>query len=258
MTNNSPVYWTGNGLSLHTHAWSVKSFGGRRWAGPSKRGEDRLIPFRRGRMRTRKLPESQVLNLNMWVIPVNTDGTKDPNLTRVQKAHENWRTIVESLNVDGPFDLTKRWYEGSTIKSATAQAEWIEGDGPSADDGSGFDFRATLLLADPYFYDPVPEAAIGGTILGDVPTDHVVIKFNSGTNPRLTLPNGNWIQYNGTVSSPVTIDVLDGLAMQGSSYVNGLIVRNPKFPDWPTLVPGTTPVLSGGGTGTIQYDAAYR
>lgn len=260
MTNNSAVYWTANNFSLHTMGWSVKSFGGRRFFGPSKRGEDLSVPFKRGRIYVPKSRESQWYDLNMWVLPVNDDGTRGP-LTREQQAHENWRRIIEAVDVEGQFDLTKRWYDGAAIKSATAQAEFVEGDGPDSDDGTGFYFSLKMMLADPYFYAPAAPVASGAvTVEGEAPTDHVVITFTGGVNPRLTLPDGNWIQYNGTVGgTPIIIRTLTGNAKRGSSYVNGMITRSPKFGEMPRLAPGAqTLALTGGGTVSVAYDAAYR
>jgi hypothetical protein len=261
MTNNSAVYWTANDFSLHTMAWSVKSFGGRRFFGPAKKGEDLSIPFKRGRVYVPKSRESQWYDLNMWVLPVTEDGPRDSVLTREEKAHENWRRIIAAVDVEGQFDLTKRWYDGNVIKSATAQAEFVDGDGPDADDGTGFYFSLKLLLADPYFYTPADPIGSGSvTVEGEAPTDHVEITFTGGTNPRLTLPGGNWIQYNGTVgATPVVISSLTGNAKRGSSYVNGMITRSPKHGEMPTLAPGDQNLaLTGGGTVSIAYDAAYR
>lgn len=262
MTNNSPVYWTANGLSLHTMAWSVKSFGGGRFAGPAKVGDDLRVPFRRGRIRTRKSRDAKVYDLRMWVLPTTEDGKRSSTLTREQQAHENFRRIVAAVDIEDQFTLAKRWWDGSTIQVASALAEYVEGGGPSADDGTGFDFTITLILADPYFY--AAPATVGTglvTVGGEVPTDRYTLTFLNGENPRLTTPDGNWIQYQGFPSSGsgITIDMRTGLAMEGAFYVNGKIVRNPDFPDWPMLEPGLQNLgLTGGGTATIEYEAAYR
>lgn len=251
MTNNSPVYWTANGLSLHTHAWSVKSFGGRRFWGPSKRGEDLHLPFRPGFVHMPKGRNPQLYDISMWVLPLNPDGTKSPTLNLAQMAHKNWRTIVGYLDVDGQFPLVKRWYEDTTVKSATAQAEFLEGDGPKTDDGQDFYCDVTLTLADPYFYGPQVSKAIGTiTVEGEANTARVILEIGPG---RVTFPDGNWIEYNGT--GTVTIDCLNGTAKKGTTYVNGQVERNRLFPEWPKLTPGSNAIT---GSGTIKYQPAYR
>lgn len=263
MTNNTQVHWSANGLSLHTHAWSVKSFGGRRFFAGAKRGEDIRIAFRRGRIYTPKVRDAQTYDIRMWVLPLNEDGSRDASLTREQKAHENWRRIIEAVDVEGQFPLIKRWYDGTTVKAATAWAELIDGNGPDADDGTGFYFNLEFALSDPYFYVPVASQPIGlgdGLVQvdGEAPTDHVKFTLTSGTNPRITLPDGNWIQYNGTVSTPVVLDVLERDAKRGSEYVNGKVTRNPHFVTWPMLQPGVSEIELSSGAATMIYDAAYR
>jgi hypothetical protein len=262
VTNTRPDYWEANGLSLHTYAWSVTSFGGAQYSGPAKRGEDLLIPFRKGRRSQRKSREAKPYDLGMVVVPRSEDGGPCvAGLTPEQMADRNFRTVVEAVDVDGLFPFVKRWWDGTTLMTATALAEYLDSNGPSTSDGDSFDYTINLFLADPYFYAP-PEVLGTGPVLikGDVATSRFTVTFTLGTNPRLTLPDGNWIQYQGSPGmTPVVIDVHTGLAMHGSSYVNGLIVRNPDFPDWPVLPPGDqTITLSGGGAISIEYEAAYR
>lgn len=262
MTNNTDVYWTANAMSLHTKAWSVKSFGGKRWFGPSKKGSNLELPFQRGQVWLPKSRNAQLYDLNMWVLPLNQDGTRDGTLTAIQKAHENWRTITAAVDIEGEFDLVKRWYEGATIMSATARAEFVDGSGPSSDDGRDFYASLQFLLADPYFYLPVASFAAGGTFtaLGEVPSDHVTVTFTAGTNPRLTFNDGNYVQFNGSIGvTPVVVDCKKGLAKVGSTYVNGMITRNTSLGYWPRIFKGSnTLTLSGGAAATIQYDAAFR
>lgn len=265
MTNNTETYWTANGLSLHTHAWSVRSFGGRKFFTGSKRGEDVRVPFKPGRIWVPKSRESQLYNIKMWVLPLNQDGSKDGSMTFAQKSTANRKLIIETVDIDGQFDLVKRWWDGTNIVSATAQAEFVDGSGPDRDDdGGGFYFDLQFLLADPYFYVGGASQAIDGsvTIDGDAPTNHVTVTFTAGTNPRVTFADGNWIQYNGVVGgTPVIINCLAGTAKISSNYVNGLITRNPDFPEWARLDPGVQVMSmsgSGGPAGTLEYDAAYR
>lgn len=267
MTNNSPVYWTANGLSLHTKAWSVKSFGGRRFFGPSKKGSNLDLPFNRGQVYLPKSRNAQLYDINMWVFPLNQDGTRSSVMSREEMAHNNFRTILDSVDVEGQFDLVKRWYTGpGTLASATARAEFVDGSGPDTDDGRGFYWNLQFLLADPYFYVPVSPFSVTGSIsaVGEAPSDHVTITFTAGTDPRLTFHDGNYIQYTGVVGSGVSIvvDCKKGTAKNTGTnqYVNGLISRNPAFAEWPRIFKGVNNlVLSGtSAAATLQYDAAYR
>lgn len=262
MTNNAPVYWEiqkedGSWFSLHTYAWSVKSSGGRRWVAGAKRGEDLMLPHRRGRMWMPKTREAQNFELNMWVFPTNEDGSKDPTKTIEQKAHQNFRKIIAAADQEGQFRLRKRWHEddsvladfGSQTNVATAigLVEFLDGSGPDTDDGKGFYTTLTLTMPDPYFYgnqitgsgesdytvaDKVATATTltnnGNTVInlaGEAPTDHLYISLvNAGSsNPLIVFPDGNWIQYlSSAAASPnteVIIDCRNGLALQ-KSYTN--------------------------------------
>lgn len=309
-TDNTPVYWEvqaadGTWFSLHTYAWSVKSFGGRRFFAGAKRGEDLQLPHRRGRMYLPKNREAQTYDINMWVFPTNTDGSKDLTKTIEQKAHENWRRIIAAVDQEGQFRLRKRWYPDNSVKetfrtnvsSAVAMAEFLDGSGPDSDDGRGFYVNLTFSLADPYFYgnqlvDGYTAATKANsaisltnngnttiTVAGDAPTDHIWLSLSgmNSTDPRITFPDGNWIQLMSSSltdkTSNVVIDLRNSLAIRKSlsaylggdvdgTYVNGAIRRNPYFQNWPTLDPtkGSSSTITVAGTGTIKllYDPAYR
>lgn len=262
-TNNSPVYWTANGFSLHTLAWSVRSFGGQRWVGAAKRGEDVQVPFIPGRLYVPKFRDSRFYELDMWVLPLDpSTGQKDGTMPDVQRAHANYLQIVRALDVEGQFDLVKRWWEGGSVHSATARAEYIQASGPDSDDKPGFNFSVTLSLADPYFYGSAPVTVSGGsfTVQGDVPTERVVLTLNVTGPARVDLSNGNWFTYSGGAGT-LTIDSQTGLALlDGTLPVNGLMARNQNFWRYGTLTPGamTVAFTSGISSGSISYYPAYR
>lgn len=263
---NSFVYWDlqrsdGTWFPLHTYAWSVKSFGGRRFFNGTKRGEDAALPYRNGRLYVPKTRESQVYDINMWVFPTNQNGNRDPNKTSEQKMHENVRKIVSAVDQEGQFRLRKRWYDeastlggfstGQNIKSAIAMAEFIDGSGPSSDDGTDYYLDLTFSLADPYFYGrhiqtgySVHDFAASGTILnsnattqilkeGDVPSSKVYLEIGlSGSyslpaeNPVISFPDGNWIELQAHALSnktgTIVIDCDNGIAARTSltSYLD--------------------------------------
>lgn len=257
---NSFVYWDlqradGSWFPLHTYAWSVKSFGGRRFMGAPKRGDNLAVPFRRGRLYVPKTRESQNYDINMWVFPLNQDGSKDPNKTIEQKAHENWRKIIAAVDQEGEFRLRKRWYDeasslddfksGANVKSAVAMAEFLDGSGPGSDDGKDFYIDLTFTLADPYFYDnqifgtfTASDKVATATTLnlnsttnvplrGDTSTTHVYIEIaltgsypTTSYDPLITFADGNYIKLQASSltnqSGYVTIDCHNGIAAQTS------------------------------------------
>ncbi|TXH11862.1 MAG: hypothetical protein E6R04_00055 [Spirochaetes bacterium] len=316
---NSHVYWDlqksdGTWFPLHTYAWSVKSFGGKRFFTGTKRGEDVALPYRNGRIYTPKIREAQNYDINMWVFPTNQNGTRDPDKTIEQKTHENIRKIIAAVDQEGQFRLRKRWYDesstsngfsaGQNIKSAIAMAEFIDGSGPSSDDGKDYYLDLTFSLADPFFYGrhihsgyPISSFVSSAVTLnnnsttqilkeGDVPSSNVYIEITlSGSyslpaeNPVIQFPNGNWIELQAhalsSKSGTIVIDCANGIAARStltnylsptgeiSTYVNGLIRRNPRFMSWPqidTSLSGSHVTISSTGSGTIKlaYNPAYR
>lgn len=256
------IYWEASGLPLNNLAWSVKTLGGDRNSPAEPRGDNVKLPFKKGSLWVRKMKEAKSLTLPMWMDPFNTDGSVDLALTMEQKFHANWKTLLDAFDTGGQFDLKKRWWSGNTIKDATARAELIGGMEPTIS-GNQYhaEFNVDLELADPYFYKAVASQALGAavTIIGDVPTDHVVLTLTSGTNPRVTFPGGNWIQFNGVIGgTPVVIDLSKCTAKIGSVFVNGSISRNSQFIEWPYLAPGAQTLVLSTGAGTFTYDAAYR
>jgi hypothetical protein len=312
MTNNSTVYWDllkadqSTWFSLHTYAWSVKSFGGRRWTAGAKRGENIMLPHRQGRIYVPKLREAQTFDLNLWVLPLEEYGRKPIGKTIEQKTDENWRKIISAFDQEGQFWLRKRWHldssnrdqfhTGGGITSALALAEFMDASGPDSDDGKGFYGNISLAVADPYFYgnqivgrsvwDKVATAVPLGvgtnnvTLQGEAPTGHIwlTISGSGGGNPRITFPDGNWIQLiTSELSNPgaeYVIDCQNGIAVQGatvnyldnptnvSSYVNGVVRRNPYFQNWPRLDPNRYPIsaitVTGDASVSMIYDPAYR
>jgi hypothetical protein len=269
MTNNTEVYWEvaqltdptfASALSLHTMAWSVATWGGRRFVPVPKRGEDRLIPNRTGRRFLQKTRESQVISLKMWMVPLNEDGSTDDTMTLEQKRDANWLHLLRTIDVDGQVYLKKRWWENGSLHSAIATAEFAGGMEPESQNLRQ-EFNIDFLLADPYFYEAHGAVPVGSiNVEGDSTTDHVVITLTGGTNPTVTFPDGNYIGLTGALAGTVTINLLAGTAIRTTGqYVNGLVRRNPAFSGWPVLRPGTNNlVLSGGGSATVSYDAAWR
>jgi len=253
MTNSTPLYWTASGGSLHTYAWMVKTLAGGRNQLPPKRGDDVAIPFLTGRRYSKKMMDSRTLPLDMWVEGKNPDGTIDSSMSKAAKLQNNWRYLMGLFRPTNglQFNLTKRFYVGSDIMLATAKAEMLDAPEPSASGADHWDFTVELFLANPYFYSSVAAQAIGTIdVQGDAPTDRLRITMGNG---RITSPDGNWIQYNGT--GTVVIDTAAGTAKNGTQFVNGLVTRNPNFRELMRLQPGINALT---GSGTIEYKAAWE
>lgn len=263
MANNSPVYWSvplvggtaGQEFSLHTYAWSVKSFGGQRFAGPAKRGENLIVPFRTGDYYVPKSRGSRLMDLTMWVIPHKPSGGRDTDMSEEERAHLNYLTIMRNLDREGQYPLTKRWYEDGVVKSATGDVEFISGTSASSDDALGFDLTATLSMADPYFYGPstvLTSIADMEKVAGQVNTSRAELHIPGGAT--VSFPDGNWIKFEGTGTA--VVDLYNKTAKVGSTYVNGLIKRNTLMA-WPELIPGAKLTVSG-GSASVKYQPAYR
>ena len=252
MTNTTATYWEASGVSLHTEAWSLRTWGGGRNATVPMRGEDYVLPFREGRTHRKKTRDSRVMPLQMWILPLNPDGSSDPDATFEEMRDRNWSLLTSLFDTEAPFALTKRWREAGQIKVATATAELLGEMEPTITGGYRIETTVTLMLADPWFYGAEVTAPVGPlTVEGDRPTSRVVLTLSTGQ--RVTTPDGNWVQYNGPGTA--TIDCRAGTAMSGGSYVNGLVTRNPKFPEWLRLRPGAQNLT---GAGTIAYRPAYK
>lgn len=248
--NNTDIFWEANGVSLHTMGWSVETRAGRQ-ASPAKRGEDFQLPYRSGRVPVRKVRESRTLYLPMWCGPFNETGTDDPTMSKAAKTEQNWNYLMQKLDVDGQFNLIKRWRDAGVVRSATQWAELLDPPEITVSSKNIWRFTLELFLADPWFYGTEITTAVGTIdVEGNASTDKVTIEMPNG---RITSPDGNWLQYNG--SGLVTVDCYKGEAKQGSVFVNGLMERNPQFPEWLSLKPGINALT---GDGTLTYNPAYK
>lgn len=260
MSNTNTVYWDLGGTSLETYAHNVQTRGGSLRGTPSPRGDNRQVPFRAGKVFLPKYRDSRIITFQMWVIGQDSDGAV-PASARTQ-FETNWLALANLFDFEGQKDLTRRWLEGMTVKSATAQCEYNAGLDPDMISPSAAKVSPSLLLADPWFYEAATSITVDGsakTIRGSHASDRMTITFTGGTNPKLTV-NGKWIQYTGAVGgSPVVIDVQERSATRAGLYVNGLITREDFDPVWMSLPTGSvTPTLTGGGSCTISYRPRWR
>lgn len=251
MTNITPVYWEANGLSLHTHAWAIETKSGSRAASAPKRGNDRHVPYQTGLEWIKKMREPRTLELPMWVRPINPDGTEDTTMSKDAKLQANWDYLHQFFDEEGQFPFVKRWWRGNEVAVASGLGEVLDPPVPGKVGKNTWRFTLSVFMADPWFYgSPITEAIGNITVEGTAHTHKVELTMGNG---RITFPDGNWIQYNG--SGTVVIDCEKGSVRQGTVYLNGLVDRNPRFPEWPKLKPGPNALT---GAGSIKYYPAYR
>lgn len=274
----STVYWDVDGVSLQTLAQNISTLGGSRWGVPPLRGENIQIPGRPGALWQPKIADSRTLTLAMWVRGTDANGnvSGDPKQTFTA----NWRSLQQLLwRHDGTqFALTKRWNDGSGVKSATALVEFAGGLEPSMIGPHGAKFTIDLLLADPYFYgaEVTSTLAVGvGQVVtnaGDVPVSSygMSLKFNGAlTAPKVTnssvSPNV-WASVGGAISGgdSITLDVAEFTATKQSDSSNqiGNVTYSPgPRGEWFYLAKGgntlTLTASAGAGTCTFKHRPAY-
>lgn len=122
-------------------------------------------------------------------------------------------------------------------------------------------------LLDGYFYDEAftdlgstTDGAFAIEVPGDAPTTKVRVRFNSGSGAqRLTnTTTDDFVQYTGSTSTSVLLDVADFTATQSSSNVIGAVRSGTASYYWMRLMPGRNDfTLTGGGSVRLLYKAAY-
>lgn len=274
----SAIYWDVDGVSLQTFAQNIATLGGSRWGVPPLRGSNIQVPGRPGALWQSKIPDSRTLTLAMWVRGTDTNG----NVTgdRQKKFTENWRALQQLFwKPDGAqISLTKRWDDGTGVKSATALAEFAGGLEPSMIGPNAAKFTVDLLLADPFFYGAqvTSTLAVGvGQVVnnaGDVPVGGygMSLKFNGAlTNPQVTnssISPNIWAKWTGSISGgdSITLDVAEFTALKQSDSTNqiGGVTYNPgPHGEWFYLAKGnntlTLTASAGTGTCTFKHRPAY-
>jgi len=245
VTNTTETYWEVDGSSLQTYAYNIVTLGGDREAPPRTRGSDITVPFKPGSNYVRKIVESRVVTLGMWVVGANPDGTIPTNENLRRTYDRNWRQLRRLLwQPRRQFTLTKRfWVETADLTAAgvntaplpkeglwslitvVARASFAGGLNPQMSGPARSSFTVDLLLSDPYFYgdeiripfstapadalNPGPTRTV--SILGDAETTYVEMDFTGPiTSPRFTnlSADGNlYAQYGTAVADGETATV---------------------------------------------------
>lgn len=269
-------YWDVDDVPLTTYAYGIKSIGGSRIAPPPMRGENLKIPFSPGQRFMRKVPDSRIISLDMWVLGADPDGT----IRDTAKFDYNWHQLVQLLyRPDVEFPLTKRFRAGTddTLTTATALAQFQQGLNPSMTGRKRAEFSVDLFLADPFFYSaaqtidfgPLPGTNLSRTftVAGDYSTRaidfHVEGPVTSPMWTNSTSSPSTWCRYNTVVNDGDSLDI-DVTQFKATATVAGVQKKSAGYMQhsgshfWMELEPGTATVAFSAASGTGISSMTYQ
>jgi len=259
--------WEVDGIPLSTYAWNVTSLGGR-LSTPGLRGSNVEMAYRPGAEFRPKVAASRSVNLGMWVTAAdpNSDTGLPAGADPRASFMSNLRFLQKLFYQPGrQLSLKRKWTDLSGSYEATAKAQLVSAINPVMNGRLRATFVVDLLLADPFYYGAVQNVPISGTTVLTNPGDdfspkNLVISFTGGTNPRLTNNTPSpvvYVQYTGTVSGTLVVEVSIPRARIGSTVVNSAITSSGSM-WWMQLFPGINSLtLTGGGTCSVAYTPVY-
>lgn len=279
MANTTDTFWEVDGQSLQTYAWNIVTLGDGRDGVPGFRGDNSVVAYRRGANWRQKVPEQRVITLGMWVQGSNSDGAITGMGERAQY-HANLRALKALFWKDfgAQVNLTKKWVhtDGTTIKSATAKAEFVGGLEPSMTTRFSAAVTVDLLLADPFFYgaevtQSIPYQPTPWTVFnaeGDAITNKVNLEFNGAlTNPTLTLAEpipDVYVTVGSTIAggAKITLDCDAYTAIRNTDSANMIgAISHSGSRSWMYVRPGANTMLltgaAGSGTCSVKYQPAF-
>jgi hypothetical protein len=274
MSNSTAEFWDADGVSLNTFAFNITTLGGDRMAPPPLRGDDITIPASPGQRWMPKMVDGRTITLGMWVIGAEEDGTAPVDGNRKAQFDENWRKLRNLLwTYDREIVLTKRFYVGGVLKTASARAAFAGGLNPKMDGQQRAAFTVDLYLADPYFYSAVEVETLSAsetvTLEGDDVTRAVTFEI-VGARDSPTIRNDTLdvqFQYNADIPTLDQVDI-DVKAYTSTTYPDGGSAFNSAgsilhsgSPSWFMLRPGTNLIEvtsdSGIGVVTMSYQEVW-
>lgn len=274
MTIPTAEYWDVDGVSLQTMAFDIETVGKSRLAPPPLRGSDDTVPYAPGDVWVQKQVDSRIISFDMWVIGVNEDGSA-PTGPAARAFDDNFRKLRQLLwTPNRQILLTKRFYVGGVLKTATAKAQYSGGINPEMDGRARGHFTVDLKLTDPFFYGPettvtlvtgTTNVTIGGDydtrnlkVHVDGPRKNVVVKNNT-LNVSLT----NF--YDLSTGDKVDIDVKAYSAVIDTTllppFTSSGYVRHAGDASWLLMRPGLNAMVvssdSGSGAVKLTYQEAW-
>lgn len=267
MTTSTLTNWEVDSISLQTYAWNITTLGGDRLSPPPTRGSNLTIPSAPGRKWVPKQVDQRVITLGMWIAGCEENGTAPLSGGPRKKFIANWEKLRELLWVPHKeITLTKKFYDGAILKTASAKAQFSSGLSPNMTGGARANFTVDLELADPYFYGvPINTTLSTGnntvTVSGDYRTH--AVKFEvTGPRKNLKIRNttlGIQVEYRGDLSSgdKLNIDVknftsvTDPVATNQFNSIGSILHDGDAF--WMLLAPGDNVinVTSDTGIGSV-------
>jgi hypothetical protein len=276
VSNTTSTYWDVNGQSLQTYAFNVESLAGK-FNTPPLRGQDRQFAYKAGAAHRDRTFDSNTLQLGMWVLGANENGTVSAGKEFLFRANMKKLQQLFVSPYGKEFAITKRWRDssGGPVISATGYGILPQGLQPATEGGP---YRAKvvadILMADPFFYGapvtvPIP---LGAPVVinnpGDVVSNRMTITYTGQlSNPVLTntTPNPDvWLKL-GTalaIGDSITVDV-DQTTVKRTSDSANLIgaVTHSGARAWMGLLPGTNSIQLttdiGAGAASITYQPVY-
>lgn len=270
MANTTDTYWSVDGQSLNTYAKNIKTMGEGRMAAPRLRGKNRIIPFREGEQWVPKLAGSREITLKIWMKGTDDDGV---GLSKA-KYQENWNALATLLFTPGrQFTLTKRFWAGGIIRSASALGEYAGGLDPDMIGSMASEFEIDISIPGIWFFDDVATtlSLVNGdntvTVPGSHETTEVYFTINGARNVTTLINKAYTPQYtlthlaNLSSGDQTVIDVRKYRATTdpaaGPLYNSKVQVLHSGGFEWFKLKPGTQLVnlASTSGSGTVQIQA---
>lgn len=276
MPNNTETYWEADGVSLHTYAKTIATLSG---LGPPKfRGENDIVPTKPGERFVAKTPDANILTLAMNLRGIAEHATAIDGAPTKAQYQSNWNDLIRTLWLPSALGrelvLTKRFYDGGVLKTASALAEFVGGLSPTMIGQRAGRCTVDLKLADPYFYStsyistPIVNGNQNITVEGNAPTHAILVTINgSRTNTKIR-NNTLGVEFTHPLAFSAGQNVIVGvkdfsaIATQGGpAYDSSASVIHAGAPQWLILQPGVNQinVSSSSGTGvvTLQYKAAW-
>lgn len=256
MVHTTPTYWDVDGESLNTYAYNISTLGDGRSRVPDLRGSDIEVPYRRGTVWVPKIADTTDLTLSMWVLGLQDTGEVSDesiqaqfeyNLAHLRRLMWNERKLVT---------LTKRFYRGGSIISASAKAQFKRGLEPNMYTPGYGRMAVTFNLPDPFFYGeevvvPLDEESAVIEVDGDADTNNIVLEMDAGTTLTNTTEDLS-LSISCSQSGVVKVydKVVDEIASNASLSYSG-------SDEWFLLSPGDNSLSCSGGSVTIRYRPAY-
>lgn len=270
-----------NGEPLENKARIIEDWDSARGIG-KRRTANIIVPNRDGEIWVPKSREAKIFTVAMVILGCDPQtGKQEATLdARRRRFNANWRDFVRLLAPsDAPLDLTRVYgYPGGVTERQTATAE-IDGEvNPVMLAPDAARIAVSFKLLDGIWFgetldtqgklQPTSGAARADiaqefalTAPGDAVTweMEIILSDSPGAQRLTNQTTGDWVEFAGPTTVPVTLDVPNYRAAQeGQSVVSQISTGDTGIsPYWMTLAPGANRLLLSSGKVQIRYRGAY-